>query len=184
MSPAPRQNQRRSSTRATSVLIPRPAPLPDEEEAEEYLQASGEKLAVARRHLQAFREAEASLTGEGFAEALLGDESNIYLIEGHSDALLLELSGAFDAFACAVAFRVGRRDPHGASFSDQLSRATQPLGSEVERVKRGFRWKHLAYYRNLAAHKIVVASPAWSDDSGIHRLRLPDRLHRGSCPRC
>lgn len=132
---------------------------------------------MARRQLEALRQAEASLTGEGFAEALLGEEANIYLIEGHGDAMLLELSGAFDAFACAVAFRLGNRDPHGASFArDELGRAAHPLGPLVDRIKRGYRWRHFTYYRNLAAHKVVVASPAWRDDSGIHRLRLPDHL--------
>lgn len=176
-SPAPARRQRRSSFRATSAFVPDPAPFSDEEEAEEYLQASREKLAVARRHFEALRAAEASLTGDAFAEAVLGDDANIYLIEGHGDAMLLELSGAFDALACAVAFRLGHRDPHGASFArDELGRAAQPLGPLIERIKRGFRWKHFTYYRNLAAHKVVVASPAWRDDSGIHRLRLPDRL--------
>jgi hypothetical protein len=89
----------RSSIRARSIFIPRPTLLSDEEEAEEYLQASQEKLEVARRQLEALREAEKGLTEEGFAEALLGDESNIYLIEGHGDALLLELSAAFDTTA-------------------------------------------------------------------------------------
>jgi hypothetical protein len=173
----PRQrNSRRSSIRARSVFVPRPGPLSDEQEAEEYLEASREKLGIARRHLEALREAEGRLTDEGFAEALLGDEANIRLIEGHGDALLLELSGAFDAFACAVAFRLGRSRPHAASFSDELSQRRRPLGPLVERIKRGFHWKHLTYYRNLAAHKVVVASPAWADESGIHRLRLPDRL--------
>jgi len=170
------RNPRRSSIRARSAFTARASPLSDEQEAEEYLEASLEKLAIARRHLEALREAEGQLTREGFAEAFLGEEANIYLIEGHGDALLLELSGAFDAFACAVAFRLGREDPHSASFSDQLSRRTHPLADVVERVKRSFRWKHLVYYRNLGAHKIVVASPAWPDESGIHRLRLPAQL--------
>ncbi len=132
---------------------------------------------MARRHLEALREAEANLTSDGFAEAVLGDAADIYLIEGHGDAVLLELSGAFDAFACAVSFRLGDRDPHGASFArGELGRAPKPLGPLVERIKRGYCWKHFTYYRNLAAHKVVVASPAWRDDSGIHRLRLPDHL--------
>lgn len=172
-----KRKQRRSSFRATSVFVPHPAPLSDEAEAEEYLQASREKLAVARRHLEALREVEPSLTREGFAEALLGDEANIYLIEGHADGMLLELAGAFDALACAVAFRLDRRNPHGASFPrDDFSRARRPVGPLIERIKRGYRWRYLNYYRNLAAHKVVVASPRWRDDSGIHRLRLPDRL--------
>jgi hypothetical protein len=43
---------------------------------------------VARRQLEALREAEATLTEGGFAEAVLGDEANIYLIEGHADGML------------------------------------------------------------------------------------------------
>jgi len=86
VSPGRWRKLRRSSIRARSIFIPRPTLLSDEEEAEEYLQASQEKLEVARRQLEALREAETGLTEEGFAEALLGDESNIFLIEGHGDA--------------------------------------------------------------------------------------------------
>jgi hypothetical protein len=70
--------------------------------------------------------------------------------------------------ACAVAFRLGHPDPHRASFArDDFSGAPRPLGPLIDRIKREYRWKHLSYYRNLAAHKVVVASPAWRDDSGI-----------------
>jgi hypothetical protein len=177
LSRVPKHKQRRSSVRATSAFNPRPARLSAQDEAEAYLQASREKLAVAQRQLEALREAEVTLTEEGFAEAVLGDEANIYLIEGHADGMLLELAGAFDAFACAVAFRMGSPNPHGASFPrDDFNGVPRSLELLIGRIRRGYCWKHLNYYRNLAAHKVVLASPGWRDDSGIHRLRLPDPL--------
>jgi hypothetical protein len=116
LSVMPRKQMSKRPVRAASVFGT-PAARSDKQEAEEYLRAAREKVAIAERQLRELKEAEAGLTGDGFAEALLGDDDNLRLIKGYGDAVIVELYGVFDAFACAVAYLTGFPNPDGAAFA-------------------------------------------------------------------
>lgn len=121
-----------------------------------YLNGSMFKLAIADWHRHEFDRLDAGLTPEHFSRFPRLSLDAL----GHGDGVFLQLSGAFDGFACAVAHRHGLNNPENASFggwNDSLARACDgALGERIRAVAADAEFKSLIAYRNLAAHRGVV----------------------------
>jgi hypothetical protein len=146
-----------------------------------YLNRSVLKLVIAEWHRHEFGSLDDALTREHFSRF---PRLSIDAL-GHGDGVFLQLSGAFDAYACAVAHRHGLDEPDLASFRARLADACeQPLAERIQAVAAAPEQGELTAYRNLAAHRGVVGERISmgerEDDSGRRiRLVLPERLPAG-----
>jgi hypothetical protein len=76
----------------------------------QYINISALKLAIAEWHRDEFRRIENGYTEKTFFGSLFLDGF------ANGDGVFLQLAAAFDAFACAVASKVGLGNPHKADF--------------------------------------------------------------------
>ncbi len=84
-------------------------------------------------------------------------------VENHADGFVVQLSAAFDAIACAVAHFYGHSDPDTASFMSCLPPRKgigRRLHVSMKAVRESKDFQDLAYYRNLAAHRGLIATRA------------------------
>jgi hypothetical protein len=118
------------------------------------INTSALKVAIAAWHRQEFVRVEATHDESSFFREQFLDAF------GHSDGVYLQLASAFDAFACAVAYRAGRANPHRADFgrdrADLARDAGGQLGDRILSTARDEGFNRLTAYRNVAAHRSVT----------------------------
>lgn len=138
-----------------------------------YINISALKVAIAEWHRQEFERAEDSYGADEFFRVQFLD------VFGHSDGMFLQLAAAFDAFACATAFRVKLSNPHKADFAtsnDELAQANSgDLGDRIRSIAADGGFARLTAYRNIAAHRSVttgrIALRA-NEETGLDEVRF------------
>ena len=133
-----------------------------------YLNGGVLKLAIAESHRDEFDHLDDDLTGEQFFRFPLRSLDAL----GHGDGVFLELAGAFDAFACAVAHWQGLDNPDLASLRASLADACEgSLAERIQAVTADPEFKALTAYRNLAAHRGIVSESITMGE----RVEMPGR---------
>jgi hypothetical protein len=121
-----------------------------------YTNVSALKVAIAEWHRQEFERAEDAYSVDDFFRVQFLDAF------GHSDGVFLQLAAAFDAFACAIAHKVGLSQPHKADFASwNASLATKTggdLGNLIKSTAADSGFDRLMSYRNLAAHRSLTTA--------------------------
>jgi hypothetical protein len=124
-----------------------------------FINSSALKVAVARWHLESFQRAEDGYSEDDFFR------TQFLPAFAHSDPVYIQLAAAFDAFACAVAYRMNLPNAHKADFaswSEGLAIATGgdlAAGIRATSSEEGF--ARLSAYRNLVAHRSVMVG--WTE---------------------
>ncbi|HET7869273.1 MAG TPA: hypothetical protein VFM85_03020 [Actinomycetota bacterium] len=98
----------------------------------------------------------------------------------HGDGTVPQLTAAFDSVACAVALRYELESSEKASFGGNwngplAAAADEKLGPLILSIAAENEFKGLAFYRNLAAHRGVIAERQRGGPQGV-RIVLPDWL--------
>jgi hypothetical protein len=167
-------------TRLTEYRIRVNPPSGDPSAVVLYLNRPMLKLAIAEWHRHEFDNLDDDHTGEHFSRF----SRRSLDVLGHGDGLFLQLSDAFDAFACPVAHRQGLGDPDGASFRARLAHACErALAERIQTVSADPEFEALTAYRKLAAHRGVVGESISmgerANNPGLTiRLVLPVRFLR------
>lgn len=123
-----------------------------------YLGASVVKLHIAEFHLVSLRKAIGLLTPE--VDWARADPPTPTLLDvyGQADGCVLQLVGAFDAWACAAAWTLGRGDPDGSSLKKLANAPPQEIAVQLSGVSLDPHYKNLLTLRHLAAHRGVVGT--------------------------
>ena len=147
-----------------------------------YINRSALKLAIAHWHKDQFEAAEAEYTGEHFMREQFLDAF------GHSDGTLVQLAGAFDAFACAVAHHLQLDRADRASFEHwnrQLADVGGRLGEHIQATATSEGFGDLMRYRHLVAHRTVLSeriSLRAHEQTGVDEVSfsIADQLPEGA----
>ncbi len=119
-----------------------------------YTNVSALKVAIAEWHRREFERAEDGYTAKDFFRVQFLDAF------GHSDGVFLQLAAAFDAFACAIAHKVGLSNPDKADFASSnallVTKTGGDLGTLIESTAVDPGFTRLISYRNVAAHRSVT----------------------------
>jgi len=111
-------------------------------------------VAIAEWHRREFERAEDGYTAKDFFRVQFLDAF------GHSDGVFLQLAAAFDAFACAIAHKVGLSNPDKADFASSnallVTKTGGDLGTLIESTAVDPGFTRLISYRNVAAHRSVT----------------------------
>jgi hypothetical protein len=131
--------------------------------AYEYSNLSRVKYDVARYHLGWFRGA---VTEPGTGVWRIGADHPQAPMFAHGDGCVLQLYGAFDAFSCAIAHRMGLPNPEVASLTglrlQVLGQDHPELARSVTVILESADWSELAELRHRAAHRGVLPQYIWS----------------------
>jgi len=119
-----------------------------------YANISALKVAIAEWHRQEFERAEDHYSMEDFFKVQFLDAF------GHGDGVYLQLAAAFDAFACAIAHKVGLPQPHKADFAlwnaSLANKTGGDLGGLIKSTAADSGFDRLMSYRNVAAHRSLT----------------------------
>jgi hypothetical protein len=162
--------------RRDGVGLPYRAPSP-EQAAAQYLNRSMHKVHLAEYHLREFERLEDALESTDFFDF---EREPFLPVQAHADGVLVQLSAAFDAFACAVAHRRGcLKDPEKADFQRHAGKLADAepgeLSDAIREIRADSRFDDLCRYRNLAAHRGTVGEQQWGSADEV-RLHLPEWL--------
>jgi hypothetical protein len=139
----------------------------------QYATASRLKHDLAGYHLEQFNLARKSVPDN--AVFFTPDPTIAAPLWAHSDGCALQLVGAFDAFACAIAHKLHRPRSDRASMARLIPRASDgQFSSLVKHVQGATEFTELLELRNHAAHRRVLGQSvhATSEDPGVLRLYL------------
>jgi hypothetical protein len=128
----------------------------------EYARSSGRKYELARRHLSDLQALSLSLSSRESRDWEV-DSQSFERIQNHADGCVVQLQAAFDSAACAMAHHFQLPSPDRASFarivlSDGTTSEEASAKKLVEGTRQSSAFLDLLYYRNLAAHRGILAS--------------------------
>lgn len=147
-----------------------------EEIARMFLGRSWHKVSLGEFHIAELVRLEDAHQLEDFYRL---NEQPFVPAEAHADGAVLQLTAAFDAFACGVAHWHGLLDADRASFAGDrwnarlAEAAGGELGDLIRATPKEKPFEDLAWYRNLAAHRGMLGErPLPVDEGGATRVRL------------
>jgi hypothetical protein len=124
-----------------------------------YRRVSIIKRGMALRHLRDLRDILDGMRGQLLGTPLVSE----YWEAGDcaADACVVQLYAAFDAFACSVAHAFGMGNPDAASFTGHVpggrTAESRALRDSMRAISADPAFRRLDFYRNLAAHRGLVA---------------------------